>query len=531
MKYLNKRIFALALVFVVMFAVIILRYFAISGNAEYADMALNYGRIKVEIDNGGGYIYDRNFIPLVNEKAKNITVTANVGSLEKLSKTAVDSAEFERLEKLGKAFSFESIQPLSDDVSTTTFSVPVRYGRNQIAKHLIGYTSDGVGVTGIESAYNRILHENIPKSSVEYACDGFGRVMIGEGKEVEDNSGQKFGVVTTIDYNFQKICEKAGEKIEKGAVVVSDVKSGDILALASFPDYDIEDISVSLTDKDCPLINRCLYPYSIGSIFKLVTACEAAKEGFSDFTYECTGSIDVCGKTFRCHKHSGHGEQNIIEAMTNSCNTYFIALSQHLNVESFRETAFTLGFGREIHLFAGASASTGILPTVKELSVPAELANFSFGQGKLSATPLHINQFTCAIANGGEMPILRVIRGLTEDGKTVGNEKNPQLAYTMDRQTAKFLKTLMSAAVNNSETTNAKPYNVMVGGKTSTAQTGRFDENGVELCNAWITGFFPVNSPKYAVTVLVEDGGYGNDAAAPIFREITEKIEKIEKSN
>lgn len=531
MKNLNKRIFALAFLFVIMFAVIILRYFMISNNTEYADMAMNYGKTEIETENCGGYIYDRNFIPLVNEKKKNVTVTANVGSLEKLSKTAVDSAEFERLEKLGKPFAFDSIQPVPDNVFTTTFSVPVRYGKNQLAKHLIGYTAEGEGVTGIESAYNQILHENLPKNSVTYNCDGFGKVMIGEGKKVEDNSGQRYGVVTTLDYNFQKICEKAGKEIEKGAIVVSDVKNGDILALASFPDYDIENISASLNDERSPLINRCLYPYSIGSVFKLVTACEAAKEGFSDFTYECTGSIDVCGKTFHCHNHSGHGEQNMIEAMTNSCNTYFIALSQKLNIENLRDTAFTLGFGREIHLFAGASASAGILPTVKELSVPAELANFSFGQGKLSATPLHINQLTCAIANEGKMPVLRVIRGLTEDGKTVGNEKNPQHAYTMDKQVAKWLKTLMSAAINNSATSKAKPYNIMAGGKTSTAQTGRFDENGVELCNAWITGFFPINKPRYAVTVLVEDGGYGNDASAPIFREIIEKIEKIEKSN
>ena len=95
----------------------------------------------------------------------------------------------------------------------------------------------------------------------------------------------------------------------------------------------------------------------------------------------------------------------------------------------------------------------------------------------------------------------------------------------------KKLQGFMSAAVNNNEESNAKPYNTMTAGNASTAQTGRFDENGTELCNAWITGFFPVYKPRYAVTVLVEDGGYGNTVAAPIFREIIEKLVRYQKSN
>jgi penicillin-binding protein 2 len=101
----------------------------------------------------------------------------------------------------------------------------------------------------------------------------------------------------------------------------------------------------------------------------------------------------------------------------------------------------------------------------------------------------------------------------------------------MEEETAEMLRTLMAAAVNNNENSNARPYNVMAAGKTSTAQTGRFDENGNELYNAWITGYFPVYEPEYAVTVLIEDGGYGNDSSAPVFREIIEKIQKIKKSD
>ena len=196
-------------------------------------------------------------------------------------------------------------------------------------------------------------------------------------------------------------------------------------------------------------------------------------------------------------------------------------------MKKYRQMATYLGFGRENYLCAGITGSGGVLPTEKELSVPAELANFAFGQGKLTATPLQITQLTCAIANDGEMPILRLIKGLTADGAEIGGEKNPQLSKVMSEETAKELQKMMILAVRENERSKAKSRKISVGAKTSTAQTGKYDEKGEELCHAWITGFFPARQPKYAVTVLIEDGGYGNDAAAPVFREIAEKIREL----
>ena len=201
-------------------------------------------------------------------------------------------------------------------------------------------------------------------------------------------------------------------------------------------------------------------------------------------------------------------------------------MSRLLDVKQFRELAFDLGFGRETHLCSGMTSSAGVLPTAGELMIPAELANFSFGQGKLTASPVQITQLTCAVANGGKMPMLRLIKGITIDGRDTANEKPPQLSCVMDEETALSLKKMMMHAVRDNDNSNAKASGVIVGAKTSTAQTGRFDEDGNELCHAWITGFFPAEKPAYAVTVLIEDGGYGNDAAAPVFREIAEKISR-----
>ena len=136
---------------------------------------------------------------------------------------------------------------------------------------------------------------------------------------------------------------------------------------------------------------------------------------------------------------------------------------------------------------------------------------------------------TCAIANGGKMPVLRVIKGITTDGVSVENEKEPRFAYTMEEKIAEQLGGMMKAAVEENENSKARSAEVSTAAKTSTAQTGRFREDGEEICNAWITGYFPADSPKYAVTVLVEDGGFGNDSAAPVFRRIAEEIVKYEK--
>jgi len=161
---------------------------------------------------------------------------------------------------------------------------------------------------------------------------------------------------------------------------------------------------------------------------------------------------------------------------------------------------------------------------VDELEVPAELANFSFGQGKLTATPLQITQLSCTIANDGKMPVLRLVKGITLDGITVENEKPCQISQVIKKETAQKLKLMMISAVSNNEQSNAKTMNTTAGAKTSTAQTGRYDENGNEYCHGWITGFFPAYKPKYVLTVLVEDGGFGNDTAAPVFRSIADEI-------
>ncbi len=172
----------------------------------------------------------------------------------------------------------------------------------------------------------------------------------------------------------------------------------------------------------------------------------------------------------------------------------------------------------------GIPVAGGTLPTRSQMDLPAEQANFCFGQGVLTATPLQIGRFTCAIANGGMLPTPRCIKGKTKDGITLYETTEPVMRQAVSSDLAAYLQSLMVFAAMENPDFQGKPDHMSVGAKTSTAQTGRYDENGVEYCHGWVTGFFPAEQPQYTVTVLAEDGGYGNEAAAPIFRSVIERI-------
>ncbi|MGN0592505.1 MAG: peptidoglycan D,D-transpeptidase FtsI family protein [Ruminococcus sp.] len=487
----------------------------------YKEAAQQQGRYIVTLPVTNGTIYDRNYQPLINRTKKHIAVVNPTSdAVSALLSHLTDQESFYEQLVYGTPFSCEA--DTSDIQSEDVFvlDVPVRNDEHQIAQHIVGYTQDGIGVTGLEADYDTFLRSVQEQSSVTFEVDGTGSVLSGENVLVRNAPEVLEGVVTTLDIGIQQICEDAAEKLEKGCVVVLDAENGDILGMASVPSYQLSDMEKALASEDSPLIQRALYAYPVGSIFKLVTSAVALESGQEDFLYNCTGSIQIGTQLFRCHDHAGHGMETLETALIHSCNPYFIAMSQKLSVRDLFETAAAWGFGREIRLTDSMAASAGTLPTIQELQLPAEKANFCFGQGKLTASPLQIARMTCAIANGGTLPAVRLVRGLTMDGKTVENEEKSEGKQVIESDTADRLRKMMIAAVYGNSSFQGLPDNTTVGAKTSTAQTGRYDENGEEYCHGWITGFYPAHDPKYVVTVLAEDGGYGNESAAPVFREI-----------
>ncbi len=524
-KQSDMRLSVLRLIMTAVCCAIIIKLAGNSASPEYKEAAMRQGSFTIELPVAYGTIYDRNGEPVVNRTWEyTAVVSGSSESAEAILPYVTDRTAFYEKLSSGHPFICDVSADAYEDGVPLVFRVPVRYDETQPAQHIIGYTQDGKGVCGLEADFDEILRRDIGQTSVTFEVDGTGSVLSGETAVVRHAPAPVHGVVTTLDMDIQLICEQAAKSLGKGCIVVMDADSGDILGMVSVPSYSLEDMGSALESEDSPLINRALYPYPVGSIFKLVTSAAAIEASQQDFICTCKGSTKIGSQIFRCHNAKGHGRLTLETALIHSCNPYFIELGLRLSPLALFEKAAELGFGRGTALSDGINASSGYLPTVQELSLPAERGNFSFGQGRLTATPVQIARLTCIIANGGYMPEVRLVIGKTENGDAVSGGRSVKGEQVLDSETSDKLRLMMIGAVYGSSSFKGRPDGISAGAKTSTAQTGRYDENGTEYCHGWITGFFPANDPEYVVTVLAEDGGYGNEAAAPVFKEIAEGI-------
>ena len=524
----HKRLRAAGIGMLILCGLLVLYLVLLMHRAQYLEVSVRQSQTVLTAGYAQGTIWDRNGIPLVNRSTAHYAAAAPTP--ESIAAILPHVEEITPLLtgiRTGKPFLCRVDTPEIDCPGVTVLDVPERGSGHLAGQHVLGYTLEHTGVTGLEGDYDKVLRGEEDAVTAAFTVDARGHALEGIPPAVTNAQERNSGIVTTLDYDIQVLCE--AQPVEKGAVMVMDVKTGDILAMASFPAYDPDHLGDAISDENAPLINRCLCPYSVGSIFKLMTAAAAYRSHKTAFRTECTGRTSVKGQSFRCHDWRGHGEVDMTSAMIASCNVYFVELSERLDPDVMRETAQDFGFGTQFALSRSIVSAAGTLPSQQDLKLPAEMANFCFGQGKLTATPLQITQMTCGIANGGRMPIARLVRGIERDGELLTEEKPPRYAAAMSRKGASYLQALMTAAINQNEKSNAVPSNVYAAAKTSTAQTGRYDEDGTELCHAWITGYFPIDKPRYAVTVLTEDGGYGNDAAAPVFRTLAEQITALEQ--
>ena len=509
-----------------------LRVLFIIRNDEIAEASSGRGQYIIENVSRYADIYDCKGRLLVNEEYENYAL---VDPDDKSAFKVLSYAEDKEFYRSGMSGNLPFLCKVSADYISDDIEIFKRYVRNsedQLAVHILGYTSENKVVCGIEYAYNDFIRENYTVNKAEFSVNAIGNVIDGLYSKVEYAGEMNSSIVTTLDKEIQRICEQVmEEKDTKGAVVVMDVKRGEIRACASYPKFNVNNPAESLDSNDAPFVNRAFSSYSVGSIFKLCTAAAALESGISpDFSYTCEGSINVNGQIFNCHKWGGHGEIDMKEAMEVSCNPYFIALSEYIDSKLYIETAKKLGFGNESIFGEGFVSSAGYLTTEKELAVPAEKGNFSFGQGKLSATPVQICRMTAAIANNVMCPEPKLILEIKDNDGYCERVDYPINKRAVSYLTAKKLREFMENVVN-SDNSMSKSYIVSGAGKTSTAQTGRYNSDGIEQLNCWFTGYFPADNPEYAVTVLIEDGISGNMTAAPLYKKIAEKITEYKKSS
>lgn len=426
--------------------------------------------------------------------------------------------------------------------------VPARdYPLGQATTHLLGYvgevtaaqllleefvtaaSGDLVGQDGVERVYNGALVGS--DGYLDRVVDSRQRVLVSGGlRRTEPVRGEtlQLSVIGTL----QTAAHRAfGD--QRGAFVALDVRTGEVLGLGSYPAEnpvefrgDAGKFREMLADPATPLLNRAVQGrYPPGSSFKLVTAAAGLGEGVvgPETRITCNGSARVAGRTFRCHRAQGHGALTLREAISKSCNVFFYRLSAALDVDVIASYAQLFGLGEATGVDLRNEAN-GLIPTrdwkrrvTGERWYASETASVSVGQGAVSVTPIQMARLAAIVASRGRIPTPRLV-GTQPAGRLDG-----VLPEHFD-----VIRDGMRDAVVSGTAWRARIPAAPVAGKTGTAQVASADvvaanneDRPYELrTHAWFVGFAPFDEPEIAVAVVVEHGGAGGAAAAPIGGEI-----------
>ena len=385
-----------------------------------------------------------------------------------------------------------------------------------LLSHVIGYISaDGKG-SGIEGAFDYVLSAD-NSSRISYIKD-INNKKVSSGYIIDIKNSYK-GISLTIDYHIQEIAENAMDFYKiNGAVVVADCKSGEILAMASRPDYNAAELEKYLDGKDGELINKAISPYNPGSVFKIIVTAAFLENHYNDeFYFECNGSTLIDGKEFVCHKKEGHGLQTLEQVFANSCNCAFYSLGKTVGIEDIYNYSKEFGIGGETLCINGIAESKGGVPqTVKSTG---ELANVSIGQGDVMVTPIQIADVLCTICNGGARSQLTLISGMVDDKGVCNKTAGTELGRVVSETTARRLMNMMNMAVAYGTGVKAQLDLCNAGGKTGSAETG-WIKDGKTMQQGWFAGYFPAENPRYVCVVMAENGISGGESACPVFKKI-----------
>ena len=383
------------------------------------------------------------------------------------------------------------------------------YYYGSVFDHAVGYSAKGK--TGIEALANFYLltsHVNLLEQV---------------GNELSGRKNPGDNVYTTLDAELQQAAYAAlGDR--KGVVIAMEPDTGKVLAMVSKPGYDPNTLLQDwdwLTDGgngEGQLLNRAtqgLYPP--GSTFKIVTALEYMREhpgGYRDYQFDCS-SVYVNGDyRIKCYHGTAHGHQDFTRSFANSCNGAFSSLGLGLNLGAFRDTAKSLLFNSPLPI-------TGLPYKQSSFQMGPgadtwEILQTSIGQGTTQVTPMHNAMITAAIANGGTLMKPYFLNSVeTAGGEEIKKFMPASYGSLMTAGEAEGLTELMRTVVTEGTGSAVRTDAYTVAAKTGSAEF----ETGKET-HAWFTGFAPVENPKLVVTVLVEEGGSGGKAAAPIARQL-----------
>lgn len=420
------------------------------------------------------------------------------------------------------------------------------YPFGAFAAHILGHTAvDNRGLVGIELEYDKYL-SGLPGRWIK-STDVAGRQLpYGVEKYYKPENG--LNVVLTIDEVIQHFTEKALDsalaqtQAKKVIAIVMDPKTGDILAMATKPDFDPNNPRVptneekkrefeNLESKDQqklwnemwrnPMISDTYEP---GSTFKLITSAAGLEEGVVEpnSPFYCSGHITVAGQKIKCWRYyNPHGAQTFTVGVQNSCNPVFIEIGQRLGVDNYYKYIEAFGFTKPTGVDLPGEGNA--IVQNKERVGPVELATISFGHG-ISVTPLQLVNAIAAIGNDGKLMKPRIVKELVDDEGNVIHRYEPRMVrQAVSEKTARELRLIMESVVTDGSGKNAYIPGYRIGGKTGTADK---IENGRYVSGKVYSSFValaPVDDPRLAVLVVVDEPQgvrFGSQTAAPAVHDI-----------
>lgn len=524
----TSRIVAFFAFFVLAFAILGANLALLCTNETYAQAAVRQSQTTLDLFDGRGNIYDCNFLPLTNVFTNTYAVVepgrssyhALFGSIP-----ATEKNSFYSMIQQGSPFLIE-VEKSSGTQPEYLFSCPVRYYPNPTAVHLLGYLdAEGHGVSGAEYVYDDLLTGASTSTSVLCTTTAVGTFLESAPPKLLYTQGSGAGVMLTIDETIQRICEGVAQQMmEKGSIVVLETATGRVRASVSMPVYDPENVALSIDRNDSSLINRSISAFNVGSVFKPILAAAALEAGLDpNAVYECTGSTEIGGHVYRCAYGKGHGPVNLTQALEQSCNCYFIHLGLQLGAQAVEQAAQACGFGTATAYMGTQTTAAGNLPDEEQLRDLGQLASISFGQGALTASPVQVAASINVFANQGRYIEPTFVEGIVNEYSQTVTESlySPIQRQAFRSDVAQTVQKMLVSVVENGLGKPAKPLHGGAGGKTGTAQTGRFQEDGEEIMDAWFAGFYPAENPQYTIAVLLDSGTYSSDDAAAVFAKVT----------
>lgn len=508
-----------------------------------------------------GNILDRNGIPMaVNKSVTCVSIIHNqiTEKKEKVISVLCEELELDRAyvekKKVNNRVALERIKTnvdkeVADKIRAFDLDgvvIDEDYKRiypffSNLASHVIGFVGkDNQGIIGLEVKYDKYLKGEVGKILTQTNAKGIELENIAESRK-EPVPG--YHLVTSMDVNIQKYAEQALEKVlisknaKRGSIIVMNPQNGEIYAMANKPDFDLNDpfnlgdLKTNNSEENQKLLNGIWRNYCIndtyepGSTFKVVTASAGLEEKVVelDDSFFCPGYSIVADRRIRCHKAGGHGSENFIEGVQNSCNPVFMAIAERLGVNNFLKYFEQFGLMTKTGIDLPGEAVS--IMHKKDKIGPVELATMSFGQS-FQITPLQLIRAGSSVVNGGKLITPHFgVEVLNQDGDIEEELTYDSSKRAISEATSETMAQILESVV--SEGTGRRCYvpGYRVGGKTATSE--KLPRSSNKYISSFFLGFAPADNPSVIALVLIDEPVgiyYGGTVAAPVIREVYENI-------